>query len=256
MTLPRLECKECNKYFLLTQAENLSDFEQMRGCNITRGLRRIATLCGASWPYEQAAHVIFELTGVEISHHQIMNLCEAEAKVIQTNQQHTYQTVENEALVETMNALDDYLSEETDSNESVSCSDKEQVHQAQQEGNSSPKDRFYMGMDGGYIGEVRKKKHIEAKVGIVFTDLRATISKGRNILLNKQYVGTFHPSEKFSEKLFCCAKEMGISDSTELIILGDGARWIGKIAKTQYPQATLILDWWHLRNESGKRLII
>jgi len=102
-------------------------------------------------------------------------------------------------------------------------------------------------MDGVYIGEVQKNKHIEAKVGIVFTDERATISKGRNILLNKQYVGSFHGSQKFSNKLYCCAKEMGIGDQTELVILGDGARWVNRIAQTRYPKATLILDWWHLK---------
>ena len=167
--------------------------------------------------------------------------------MVETNQQQTYETLEFQALVETMNALDDYLSEEAEKDTSVSGLEKEQVHQAKQDVTPSPKNRLYMGLDGVYIGEVRKKKHIEAKVGIVFTDLRANISKGRNLLLNKQYVGTFHESDKFSEKLFCCATEMGVNDSTELIILGDGARWITKIAQTQYPKATLILDWWHLK---------
>ena len=40
---------------------------------------------------------------------------------------------------------------------------------------------------------------------------------------------------------------MGVNEETELIILGDGARWITKIAQTQYPFATLILDWWPLK---------
>ena len=95
------------------------------------------------------------------------------------------------------------------------------------------------------------EKHMEAKVGIVFTDERANLSKGRNLLLNKQYVGTFDESSKFSQKLFCCATEMGVDDKTELIILGDGARWISRIAETQYPNATLILDWWHLSARLG-----
>ena len=41
--------------------------------------------------------------------------------------------------------------------------------------------------------------------------------------------------------------EMGVDECEELIVLGDGARWIWKIAETQYPKATLILDWWHLK---------
>lgn len=41
---------------------------------------------------------------------------------------------------------------------------------------------------------------------------------------------------------------MGIGDQTELVILGDGARWVNQIAQTRYPKATLILDWWHLKH--------
>jgi len=80
----------------------------------------------------------------------------------------------------------------------------------------------------------------------VFTDERVTVSKGRNQLVDKQYVASCQTVREFSEKRFCCAKEFGINDQTELIMLGDGARWITKLAQTQYPLATMILDWWHL----------
>ena len=40
---------------------------------------------------------------------------------------------------------------------------------------------------------------------------------------------------------------MGIDNQEQLVILSDGARWINKLAQTQYPKATLILDWWHLK---------
>ena len=40
---------------------------------------------------------------------------------------------------------------------------------------------------------------------------------------------------------------MGIDNQEQLVILSDGARWINKLAQTQDPKATLILDWWHLK---------
>ena len=40
---------------------------------------------------------------------------------------------------------------------------------------------------------------------------------------------------------------MGIDNQEQLVILSDGARWINKLAQTQYPKASLILDWWHLK---------
>ena len=242
LLIPRLQCKECKKYFLITQTEAGCDFECPNGGNITTALKRIATLCGASWPFQQAQEVIEQLTGVQVSHDHIRNLCASEAKKIEQQQQQTYDTLLGEVISEAMEALaDDFDDREDDSmNHYTTTAPKSDQVQV-------PKDRFYLGMDGVYISEVGQKKRIEAKVGILFTDQRATISKGRNILLNKQYVGTFHHSQKFSDKLYCCAKEMGIDDQTELVILGDGAQWVNRIAKTWYPDATLILDWWHLK---------
>ncbi len=104
-----------------------------------------------------------------------------------------------------------------------------------------------MSLDGVFIDGIAKDKHLEAKVGIVFTDKVAQLHKGHNWLLNKQYVGTFGNSQQLGHQLFCCGRQMGLDDSTPFCILGDGAEWIRKLAKTQYPKAQLILDWWHLK---------
>ncbi|MFB3041319.1 MAG: hypothetical protein ACE1ZS_05890 [Candidatus Poribacteria bacterium] len=242
MTIPRLQCQSCRKYFLITQTENLRDLDCPCGVNITNALKRIATLCGASWPYEQAEKVIRELTGVEVSHDHIKNLCESEAKVIGEEQQQIYNMRVDAVIGE---AVDCFAFNDSDADST--CEKRNEANSNKIEKANAKNNLFYIGMDGVYVGEVRREKFIEAKVGIVFTDERATISKGRNILLNKQYVGTFNDSNKFGEKLYCCAKDMGISEQTELVILGDGARWIWRLARMRYPFATLILDWWHLK---------
>lgn len=242
LTIPRLQCQSCHKYFLITQTENLCDLDCPCGVNITKALRRIATLCGASWPYEQAEKVIRELTGVQVSHEHIKNLCESEAKVIDEEQQQTYNTLVDTIIEEAVAGF-----AFNDSEDDSVCENRNETKREKIEKANVNNDLFYIGMDGVYVGEVRRQKFIEAKVGIVFTDDTATISKGRNILLNKQYVGTFNDSNKFGEKLYCCAKDMGVSEQTELVILGDGARWIWRLARMRYPSATLILDWWHLK---------
>jgi len=73
-----------------------------------------------------------------------------------------------------------------------------------------------------------------------------TISPGRNVLLNKRYVGTSLSVSELSRKLFSGARKMGVTDQSQLIILADGARWISRLACRQYPKAKLILilDWW------------
>ena len=40
---------------------------------------------------------------------------------------------------------------------------------------------------------------------------------------------------------------MGVKQETQLIVLADGAGWISQLTKSQYPQARLRLDWWHLK---------
>ena len=74
-----------------------------------------------------------------------------------------------------------------------------------------------------------------------------TVGQGRNVLLNKRYVGTCLSVSELSRKLFPGARKMGVTDQSQLIILADGARWISQLAHRQYPKAKLILDWWHLK---------
>ena len=88
---------------------------------------------------------------------------------------------------------------------------------------------------------------MEAKVGIVFSHQLAIVGTNRRRLLNKQYVGRLQSVQQFSQQLFTTARGMGIDKQEQLVILSDGARWINKLAQTQYPKATLILDWWHLK---------
>ena len=88
---------------------------------------------------------------------------------------------------------------------------------------------------------------MEAKVGIVFAHQLAVMGSNRRRLLNKQYVGTLQSVLEFGQQLFTTARGMGIDNQEQLVVLSDGARWINKLAQTQYPKATLILDWWHLK---------
>jgi len=88
---------------------------------------------------------------------------------------------------------------------------------------------------------------LQAKAAIVFTNHRMAVSPGRNVLLNKRYVGRYLSVSELSRKLFSCVCRIGVTDQSQLIILADGARWISQLAHRQYPKAKLILDWWHLK---------
>ena len=96
---------------------------------------------------------------------------------------------------------------------------------------------------------------MEAKVGIVFSHQLAVVGTNRRQLLNKQYVGTLQSVQAFSQQLFTMARSMDIDNQDQLVILSMlRARWINKLAQTQYPKASLILDWWHLKRRVWQTL--
>ena len=230
--LPRMRCKACGLLFNL-QTGTLSDLQALRNANITPALRRIAIRCAAAWPYRQAQQTIVDFTGVSISHEQIRQLCADEAKKVHAKHEVVFQQAYSQSLVETVEVLVEYIS-------SLPWPEPLKppaIDESQ---------RVYFGIDGTFINAKEVKQFFEAKAAIVFTNDIAIVGKNRRMLLNKQYVGTLESVDVFSEKLFTTARAMGIDNQHELVILSDGARWITKLAKTQYPKATLILDWWHL----------
>lgn len=236
-SIPRQKCQACGHTWSISTPLFETTYP-LDGCNITQPLRKIAILCGSSWPFRQAADVLRELTGVNLSFGHIRWLCAAEAEIVATQTNATYEQASWDALVETMDTLVEYLADEPNPPTPESTSDLLDE--------SLEPERIYTGIDGTFINDLPANRFFEAKAAIVFTDERVEVSKGRNLLLNKQYVASCQPVKEFGQQLFVCTTDMGVNDSTEHIILADGARWITKLAKIQYPRATLILDWWHL----------
>jgi len=52
-------------------------------------------------------------------------------------------------------------------------------------------------------------------------------------------------AESFGDHLWQEAARRGVMEAEEVVVIGDGAHWIWNIAKTQFPQATQIVDWYH-----------
>ena len=196
----------------------------MNGSNITSELRKIAILCASSWPFRPAANLLLQLTGLELSFSHIRWLCANEAEIVSTQDQTEYDKVEWEALVETTEVLAESLADQP------------------QPGRIEPAHHSalwptYIGIDGTFINAQPANRFLEAKAAIIFTHQRVTVSPGRNVLLNKRYVGSCLSVSELSRKLFSCVRKMGISYQTELI----------QLAQRQYPRAKLILDWWPLK---------
>lgn len=56
----------------------------------------------------------------------------------------------------------------------------------------------------------------------------------------------FLPLEQFGQQLFVEAHAAGYGRAKKRVFLGDGAHWLWELAALHFPEATPILDWYHL----------
>jgi len=83
----------------------------------------------------------------------------------------------------------------------------------------------------------------ECKVGAVY---EASINdKGEAVARDIEHVGTFGDAEAIGEKLYALAFRRGVERCTDVVVLGDGGRWIWNQAQSNFPKATQILDFYH-----------
>jgi hypothetical protein len=73
--------------------------------------------------------------------------------------------------------------------------------------------------------------------------------KGRLRIPNKRYISSYENSAVFGSRVYAEAVKMGMRYYTEVILLGDGARWIRAVRIQCFPYATYVLDWYHLHRK-------
>ena len=98
--LPRQKCRLCQQTFSLSKPGL-----ELNGSNVTSEWRKIAILCASSWPFRQAANVLLQLTGVELSFSHIRWLCANQAEIVSAQDPAESDKVEWEAPAETTEVL-------------------------------------------------------------------------------------------------------------------------------------------------------
>jgi hypothetical protein len=61
------------------------------------------------------------------------------------------------------------------------------------------------------------------------------------------YAATLAPAEAFGRQLQAAAQRRGLGWARRVAVLGDGAKWIWKLAARRFPGAVQIVDWYHAR---------
>ncbi len=98
----------------------------------------------------------------------------------------------------------------------------------------------------------------EVKVGAVFAGTRGP---QRSKLVpgvfvdqagQKRYVSRRCKAEEFGQLLYQLALTCGLPQARQLVVLGDGAVWIWRLAAEHFPAAVQIVDIWHAREHVWK----
>ena len=124
---------------------------------------------------------------------------------------------------------------------------------------SHPAPQFYVSVDGTGVPMIRAElegrqgrdpdgqAHTrEIKLAAIFTQT-VRDAQGRPIRdpQSTTYLASFVSSDEFGVQVRQAAQSRGLSQAEQVIFLGDGAAWVWEIARTCFPQAVQILDYYH-----------
>lgn len=125
----------------------------------------------------------------------------------------------------------------------------EEVENAFEPNKPSPREnpeharRLYVSPDGTTVPTVHGWK--EVKVGAVFT---ATVPRAGEDPERERtrYVGLLGTAELFYRRLYVEMQKQGLTDDTEVVVIGDGAHWIWNEAELGFPKNRVeIIDFYH-----------
>lgn len=129
-----------------------------------------------------------------------------------------------------------------------------------------PIKRLYVETDGVYArlrrGSVTMEKEEQERSGDVYRDIkvgavfvgqpgheRSELAPGVFVDIPGpiRYVARRATADTFAPLLYALAQREGITRAEQVVVLGDGARWIWRLAEEQFPGAVQIVDEYHAR---------
>lgn len=199
------------------------------GRSLSPGLRRMVARVAAVEPFAGAADLLADLAGVRLSTKRVERSAEADGQAAGV----TLARASREILAGAVRLL-------------------------------APvpvPDMLYIAVDGTGVpvvpaaatgrpgkGEDGRARTREVKLACLFT--QTTLDHdGHPVrdLHSASYVHTFDPVEQFTTLVHAEARRRGADHVRQLVVLGDGAAWIWKMATKILPEATQIVDLYHAR---------
>jgi len=114
---------------------------------------------------------------------------------------------------------------------------------------------LYLMTDGALVNTLLQDEkgstYREAKTVMAFTSKDIIKRKdGSKIILKKEYASFIGSAEDFKKYVLNVAVKSGYGQINDVVILGDGASWIRTMCNEIFPDATQILDFYHLKENA------
>lgn len=185
-----------------------------------RQVEKLACALGVSVDFAHAGTLLNEITGIELSDHGLANRVEALG--------HLFKEQAQAEPAQEVYPLDSALFQRV-------C--RKGLHRP----------TVYVGADGIHVPLNRGQGTKEAKVGVVFWEAdHVKVSAQRKEIRRREYVGTLDSRTEFAEHLFKRFAATVKQTPCQVVVLGDGAKWIWDMAEEYYPNALQILDFYHV----------
>jgi hypothetical protein len=206
---------------------------------LSTGLRRMVARVAAVSPFAGAADLLADLAGVRLSGKRVERSAEADGQAAATALAHQSQAILDASVSMLAPApLPDMLYIAID-------------------GTGVPVGPAAAADRAGKAEDARARTR-EVKLACLVTQT-TTDAQGRPVRdpHTTSYVHTFDPVEQFTTLVHAEARRRGAEHIRQLVVLGDGAIWIWKLATKILPEATQIVDLYHARehvNDLAKQL--
>jgi hypothetical protein len=199
------------------------------GASLSTGLRRMVARVAAAVPFQAGADLLAELAGVRLTGKRVERSAEADGQAAAAVlHRQSLAILDRRVAVLPPAPLPDMLYIAID-------------------GTGVPVVPAAAADRAGKAADGRARTR-EVKLACLFTQTR-TDDDGRPVRDpdTTSYVHTFDTSEQFTTLVHAEARRRGAEHIRQLVVLGDGALWIWKLATTTLPEATQIVDLYHAR---------
>lgn len=185
-----------------------------------RQVEKLASALGVTVEFAHACTLLNEITGIELSDHGLANRVEALG--------HLFKEQAQAEPAQEVYPLDSALFQRVGPSHVL-------------------RPTVYVGADGIHVPLNRGQGTKEAKVGVVFWEAdHVKVSAKRKEIRRREYVGTLENWRTFAEDLFQRFALVVKQTPCQVVVLGDGAKWIWEMADEFYPKALQILDFYHV----------